>query len=133
MGVFALFRRKSKEAAEASTDEDRTVTLTADEETAEEMTGAENVTSRPSGAASEPFEDAGTDAYGMSDEEPAQEPAEPSGHADTAGAGESAEAVDLPANGDVAEAPEAVEVVDIPKQQSAEEAADNEAGESART
>ncbi|TXS31686.1 hypothetical protein EAO71_05945 [Streptomyces sp. ms191] len=99
------------------------------------MTGAENVTSRPSGAASETFEDAGTDTFGTSDEDTAVEPAEPSGGADTAGTDEAAGADDRLENGgtaEAAEAPEAVEVVEIPKQQSAEEAADNEAGESAR-
>ncbi|MFE5482596.1 hypothetical protein [Streptomyces sp. NPDC056527] len=94
MGVFAMFRRKGKGAAEASTEEAQAVALTETPEAAEKTE-----------AATPGAEDSETEA--------------PEG----SGAGETAEA---------AAVVDAVEAVEIPKQQSAEVAADNEAGEGAR-
>ncbi|MGW0465981.1 hypothetical protein ACWDX6_11995 [Streptomyces sp. NPDC003027] len=93
MGVFAMFRRKGKEAAEASPQQSEAVALTSDAEEAE----------------------------GASDAPVAAAEAEATEDGGTAGNTEPAPAVD-----------EAAESVEIPKQQSAGEAADNEAGESAR-
>ncbi|MDN3292707.1 hypothetical protein QWM81_01325 [Streptomyces ficellus] len=83
MGVFARFRRKGKESAEASDGETAVATPAEGQDPAD-------------GAAAEPET------------------------SDTADAAKTPEAP-------------AAEGVDIPKQQSAEEAADNEAGEGART
>jgi hypothetical protein len=86
MGVFSRFRRKSKTAAEASTEEATASTLTADS------------------------------------------PIECSSEAE---ASKDAAEVTEAADAEVSETA-AAEGVEIPKQQSAEEAADNEAGEGAR-
>ncbi|MCX5203777.1 hypothetical protein OG897_20245 [Streptomyces sp. NBC_00237] len=103
MGVFAMFRRKSKDTAEASTEEEQTGTPTAD---SPEVTAAAGNpadvkagSEAPEGASAEVTDDA------------------------TKAVPEAADAV--------ADAPDA-EGLEIPKQQSADEAADNEVGESAR-
>ena len=85
MGVFSRFRRNPKAAAEASTEEAASSTLTA-EPPAE------------SGSTSEASHDAAAEVTEVSE----------------------------------ADEPAVTEGVEIPKQQSAEEAADNEAGEGAR-
>ncbi|MFK4070982.1 hypothetical protein [Streptomyces sp. NPDC029674] len=104
MGVFARFRRKAKDSGEASTTEAAADTLTAEPEAAEGSPEA--------GADAKPVAEADrTEEAGKADK-------------DTEGAAEdksdgTAEAADS-------------DGVDIPKQQSAEKAADNEAGEGAR-
>lgn len=102
MGVFAMFRRKGKEAAEASTEEAQAVAVTDAPEEAEP--GAR------SGEAVDAETKDGTGAASTAEPSDVSEPGEGEG---------------------VVEA-EVVEAVEIPKQQSADEAADNEAGESAR-
>ncbi|MFC9460983.1 hypothetical protein ACFRAI_45295 [Streptomyces sp. NPDC056637] len=97
MGVFARFRRKSKDTEAASTAEAQAATLTAEPE-------AEGSSPETSGTS---------------------ETADTSAAADTTAPEESTEAAGTPE-------PAAAEPVEIPKQQSAEEAADNGAGDSAR-
>jgi hypothetical protein len=91
MGVFAMFRRKSKGTEGASTAEAQAATLTAEPE--------------------------------------AEDSSQTSEAADTPAA---AEAAEPEASTEAADTPEAAaEPVEIPKQQSAEQAADSEAGEGA--
>ncbi|MFE5028518.1 hypothetical protein ACFRAO_35765 [Streptomyces sp. NPDC056656] len=94
MGVFARFRRKSKDAEEASTTEAQADTLTAGPEAEDSSSGT-------------------------------SEAADTSAATDAAKPEASTEAADSPE-------PAAAEPVEIPKQQSAEQAADSEAGEGAR-
>jgi hypothetical protein len=94
MGVFAMFRRKSKGTEEASTTEAQAATLTAEPEA----------------------EDSSPETSEAADTSAAAEAAEPEA---------STEAADTPEAA-------AAEPVEIPKQQSAEQAADSEAGEGAR-
>ena len=108
MGVFAMFRRKKKDAAAVSSDETETGAV---------VPAADGDTERGSGT------EAGADA---------SEAATASG-VDTAKAtAAEADGVDADEVQTGAVASEVVEVVEIPKQQSAEAAADNEAGEGAR-
>lgn len=117
MGVFARFRRKTKDSDEAS----------ATKGTAETPMAVETVeapSEAAAGADAEATSEAGTDARERADKEPAEPAAadaaaEPTGSAGTDGAADPDGAAD--ADG-----------VEIPKQQSAEAAADNEAGEGAR-
>ncbi|MFE5942862.1 hypothetical protein [Streptomyces sp. NPDC056480] len=110
MGVFAMFRRKKKDAAAVSSEETET--------------GA--VVPAADGG---PETEAGTDAveastaFGLDTEKAAA----------AEGDGVDADEADEVETGAVAsEVVEVVDVVEIPKQQSAEAAADNEAGEGAR-
>ncbi|WP_329620827.1 hypothetical protein OG357_10000 [Streptomyces sp. NBC_01255] len=128
MGVFAVFRRKKKDVVEASPEETGAVVASQDDEVTEAKSKAGTETETTEAAEIR----AGIDA---------------DAHADTdveedvdggAGAGVDADArvdvdVDADADLDVADKAEgASDVVEIPKQQSAEAAADNEAGEGAR-
>ncbi|MFG2502030.1 hypothetical protein ACGFSB_27930 [Streptomyces sp. NPDC048441] len=113
MGVFARFRRKSKDTEEASTTEAAVGTPTAEPEAAEESPDAETGKEE---AKAESIED-DTEAEAKTD---AKADAEVDDKADTKDKAESTEAA-------------AAENVEIPKQQSAEKAADNdEADEGAR-
>ncbi|MEU8519345.1 hypothetical protein [Streptomyces sp. NBC_01216] len=118
MGVFALFRRKNKEAAEASTTGTSVVTLT--EEGAEEAGKRDDAAVRtgtseaPGSGPSEEETEAGTPAGGGGPEGPAAVGAGPGDEEVMGGLGA-----------------ERADAVEIPKQQSAEKAADNEAGEGA--
>lgn len=119
MGVFARFRRKSKDTAEASTTEAAADTLTAEPEAAGESIESETgKTGKEEAKAEAAAEDA------------AKGDTEAGTEAETdAEAGATAETEDKPENAEAA----AAENVDIPKQQSAEKAADNdEADEGAR-
>ncbi|MYT74194.1 hypothetical protein K377_01738 [Streptomyces sp. PsTaAH-137] len=104
MGVFDMFRRKAKDTEATSTAEGGAATLTAEPE-AEGVPDAESVPEAAE-AASDASEEPRTAEAGAAD---AEEAAEAGG---TAEAGAAA--------------------VEIPKQQSAQQAADNEAGEGAR-
>ncbi|MCX5229147.1 hypothetical protein [Streptomyces sp. NBC_00233] len=111
MGVFAMFRRKKKDAAAVSSDETETGAV---------VPAADGDTERGSGT------EAGTDA---------SEAATASG-VDTAKAtaaeADGVDADEVQTGAVASEVVEVVDVVEIPKQQSAEAAADNEAGEGAR-
>ncbi|MCX3060520.1 hypothetical protein [Streptomyces beihaiensis] len=107
MGVFAMFRRKAKESDAVTSAEVEAVAASADEPEAEGGQGSDGA----SGPAAEATEAAGaTEAAPEAEERPAGEEAQ------------AAEAVESAA----------AEGVEIPKQQSAERAADSEAGEGAR-
>lgn len=103
MGVFALFRRKSKGAAGTSTEE-----VSVDTPTAASGEGAADVSGDTADSTKEA--DGGAAEAGGDATDPTSAPGEPSG---SSGSSDQ-------------------ENVEIPKQQSAEEAADNEAGEGAR-
>ncbi|MGX1674354.1 hypothetical protein [Streptomyces sp. NPDC055400] len=101
MGVFARFRRKSKDAEEASATEAQAAPVTAGPEAEDSSSGTED---SPSGTSEAADTSAATDAV------------KPEA---------STEAADTPDSA-------AAEPVEIPQQQSAEQAADSEAGEGAR-
>ncbi|MGW3633353.1 hypothetical protein ACWD7F_24900 [Streptomyces sp. NPDC005122] len=130
MGVFARLLRRSKAAEEASTAEVPAGTLTAETDAgtdadvttdAEVTTGAEGIAD--AGA------DATADAGGAA--EPVSEPVaeEATGSSESENAGECGRKAE-PARAATGAAPS--EDVEIPQQQTAEKAADNGAGESAR-
>jgi hypothetical protein len=113
MGVFARLLRRSKATEEASTAETQADIRTA-EPTAEEAAEAKG----PTDTEAEVTADAGTET-----EAEDKTPVEVTGTAEDTDGSTATEAVeDAAADG-----------VGIPKQQSAEEAADHEAGEGART
>ncbi|MEU6672571.1 hypothetical protein [Streptomyces sp. NPDC046925] len=119
MGVFARFRRKSKDAEEASTADAAAGTLTAEPEAAGETPESES------------GKEEGKTEAAAGDETEAEAEA---GKAD-AGTGAEADAETAGKTEDEAKGSDeaAAENVDIPKQQSAEKAADNdEADEGAR-
>lgn len=128
MGVFARFRRKSKDAEEASTTEAAAGTLTAEPEAAEKSSDAE--TGKEEAKAEATAEDepkAETEVKTKAEkkaEKKAETKAETKAEADV-----ETETEAKPDDTDAAGA----DNVDIPKQQSAEKAADNdEADEGAR-
>ncbi|RVU28320.1 hypothetical protein EOT10_00025 [Streptomyces antnestii] len=115
MGVFARFRRKSKDAEETSGDGAQAATLTAGSE-AEDSSPEATGTTGAAEAAGAP--------------EAAGSVASPASSADADAAEEAEEVADEAAS---TRGPAAVaEPVEIPKQQNAEQAADSEAGERAR-
>ncbi|MEU6768313.1 hypothetical protein ABZ916_38130 [Streptomyces sp. NPDC046853] len=118
MGVFARFRRKSKDAEEASTADAAAGTLTAEPEAAGETPESES------------GKEEGKTEAAAGDETEAE-----AGTKADAGTGAEADAETAGKTEDEAKSSEeaAAENVDIPKQQSAEKAADNdEADEGAR-
>ncbi|WP_405858236.1 hypothetical protein OG361_29340 [Streptomyces sp. NBC_00090] len=125
MGVFALFRRKKKEVVEASSEETGAVGPSEDDVT--EAGAAETRAAVDAEVGGEAEGDVTAEADGDGD-----------GDGDgTTGAEAAPEAVAVDGAEDVdtdkaAAGAVAAEVVEIPKQQSAEAAADNEAGEGAR-
>ncbi|MDV5148800.1 hypothetical protein R1T08_32770 [Streptomyces sp. SBC-4] len=127
MGVFAVFRRKKKDVVEVSPEETGAVVASEGDEVTEAKSKAGTETETEAAeirAGIDADADAGTDVEEGVD-----------GGAG-AGAGVDADArvdVDVDADLDAVDKAEAAsEVVEIPKQQSAEAAADNEAGEGAR-
>ena len=128
MGVFAVFRRKKKDVVEASSEETGVAGTPVDDVTeagAESRTETEITVESEAGAEVRVEVGAGTDT-GAADVVEATAKADADDAADDADAAEGL-GTDEEAAGAVAS-----EVVEIPKQQSAEAAADNEAGEGAR-
>lgn len=127
MGVFAVFRRKKKDVVEASPEETGAVVASEGDEVTEAKSKAETETETEAAEIR-----AGIDADADADTD-VEEDVDGG-----AGAGVDVDArvdvdVDAAADLDVADKAEGTsEVVEIPKQQSAEAAADNEAGEGAR-
>ncbi|MFC8127939.1 hypothetical protein [Streptomyces sp. NPDC057302] len=135
MGVFARFRRKSKDTEEASTTEAAVGTLTAEKpEAAGDSPAAESGTTEKADETGK--EDAKVEAAAV--EEKAEAAAEGEAEAVTKAEGKAEAETDAKAEDEAEDSAEsteeaAAENVDIPKQQSAEKAADNdEADEGAR-
>ncbi|MFE5713378.1 hypothetical protein ACFQ7J_21505 [Streptomyces sp. NPDC056501] len=121
MGVFAVFRRKKKDVVEASSEETGVAGTPVDDLTeAGADTRAETEITAESEAEVRVEVGAGTTAADV---------VEATAEADAADDAGAAEGLDTD---EVAAGAVATEVVEIPKQQSAEAAADNEAGEGAR-
>ncbi|WP_447040376.1 hypothetical protein [Streptomyces sp. DSM 118878] len=113
MGVFARFRRKAKGGDEESTTGSGAATPTAESESAE--VSATPATASPEAVSAEekPAEGAGDDTKSAAADGKVTQTAESAGT-------------------DAADSADSADGVEIPKQQSADEAADNEADEGAR-
>ncbi|MFH8716779.1 hypothetical protein [Streptomyces zaomyceticus] len=119
MGVFAMFRRKKKGAAVVPSEETGATAPAEDGDTDTASDAPEALTIEAAEGTAEAAEDtADTEVAGVAGAKGADGVDDDQGDEVTGAA--------------AAEAVEAVEAVEIPKQQSAEAAADNEAGESAR-